>query len=67
MFNAKDNYNWMESCSDIRDNRWAVLRLSGSGLRSQIQALEASMRSEATEFLRSPPKVKQLCVFERKG
>jgi len=47
------------------DNRWAVVRFSG--LQREKQFLENTMKSKSTEVLRSPPRAKQLCVFERKG
>ena len=49
------------------DHKWAVIRLSDIQNEKQKRLLEDTMKSEATEFLKSSPKVKQLCVFERKG
>ena len=49
------------------DHKWAVIRLSDIQNEEQKRKLEDTMRTEATEFLKSSPKVKQLCVFERNG
>lgn len=44
---------------------WAQIRIQG--LTNQMRSLEELMKEESTEFLRSSPSVKQLCVFERAG
>ena len=44
---------------------WAHIRLHG--LSHQMKHLEDLMKKESTEFLRSSPRVKQLCIFYRSG
>ena len=48
--------------------KWAVLKLSGR--RWEKELLEDSMQNEFNNYsqcLRSPPSVKQLCIFKRRG
>jgi len=49
-----------------KDDRWALVRLEADQSRENL-ILESELESEVSEFLRSPPNVKQLCLLERKG